>query len=246
MRKGHIFSVCFIFIFTIFFGTYASDNEYFNKGENLYQKKEFALAAVHFEEAKKIDPGESLIYFYLGNAYYQLNDLDNAILNYTAGLNFTDKKAPFFYNLGNCYFIKGNYNFSSEMYSKAVSSDPTLYDSYLNTGTAHFKTGNYAETIVQWETYLEKYPETPQYEKIEKAIAYLREEMNKTTPAKDKSGSSESGQTSVENDQASSDPDIDLLSDVMNDLEKLINQTENVMEISEKPIDDLSSEDIER
>ncbi len=244
MRKGYIFTACFFLIFINFFGIYASDNEYFDKGVNHYQKKEFALAAVHLEEAKKIDPGESLIYFYLGNAYYQLNDLDNAIINYTAGLNFTDEKAPFFYNLGNCYFLKENYNFSSEMYSKAVSSDPTLYDSYLNTGTAHYKTGNYAETIFQWETYLEKYPKTPQYEKIEKAIAYLREELNKTA----------NGQTSGENDHDSSDPgidektglDIDLLSDVMSDLEKLINQTENVMEISEKPIDDLSIEDIER
>jgi tetratricopeptide (TPR) repeat protein len=191
------------------------------------------LAAAHFEEAKRLEPKYHLTYFYLGNIYYQLEELDNAILNYTAGLNYTDGKGPFFYNLGNCYYLKKNYAFSADMYSKAVLYNPTLFNAHLNSGNAFYKIGDYANTIEQWEAYLIKYPETPQYDKIEKAIAYLRGELSK--PSAEELGIDE--KTGL---------DVDLLGDVMTDLEELINKTENIMETSEKPIDDLTSEDIER
>ncbi len=230
MKKFVIFCSLLVFPFIIYFGIYAYDNEFFKRGLKYYQNNEYKLAVVNFEESKKLDPDESLNYFYLGNCFYQLNDLDNAILNYTAGLNFTDKKGIFFYNLGNCYFLKGNYSFSTEMYSKAIINDPALLDSYLNSGNAYYKMKDYAQTIIQWETYLEKYPENPQYENIEKAIAYLREELQ--NPPSQESETKES--------------DEDLLGDVLSDLEELISRTENVMELSEAPIDDLTSEDIER
>jgi len=231
MKKYLIPLFMSFFTFNIFFGIYALDNEFFQKGLSSYQTSEFQLAIAHFKEAKTFDPKNPLNYFYLGNSYFQLNDLDNAILNYTTGLNFTEEKGIFFYNLGNCYYMKGNFDFSTEMYAKAIMNDPTLFDSHLNSGNAYYQSGDYANTIVQWETYLKKYPQTPQYENIEKAIAYLREELKNPGSLKGIKGEG---------------LDEDLLGDVLGDLEDLINRTENIMEMSEKPIDDLSSEDIER
>jgi len=267
MDKRTTIFLVLIWLFGNCFGINASDNEYFKKGLSLYQNNEFDMAVAHFEEAKKIEPQDPHIYFYLGNSYYQLDNIDNAILNFTAGLNFSKDKGPLFYNLGNCYYLKGNYNFSSEMYAKAVESDPTLYDAYLNTGNALFRAGNYRGTINQWETYLEKYPQTVQFEKIEMAIAYLKEQL-KNTPQGDGSSSNDGqdgdqsstqdnqtasdGQTGIEGDgtddniNGATGLDMDLLNDVLSDLEEIANQTENVMEVSEKPIDDLTSEGIER
>jgi tetratricopeptide (TPR) repeat protein len=162
-----------------------------------------------------------------------LNDLDNAIITFTAGLSYAIDKGVFFYNLGNCYYLKGNYEFSTEMYDKALFHDPTLYDSYLNAGNAYYKAGNIEKTIFKWETYLEKYPETPQYKNIERAIAYLREELY----PEEKVPSNVDEATGL---------DVDLLNEVMSDLDRLTNSTENVMELSEKPVDDLSIEEIER
>ena len=68
MKKGYIFSSAFVLLFINFLRIYALENEYFEKGLNHYQKNEFGMAAAHFEEAKKIAPQDSLIYFYLGNA----------------------------------------------------------------------------------------------------------------------------------------------------------------------------------
>jgi tetratricopeptide (TPR) repeat protein len=270
MDKRITFIFVFMWLFVYCFGIYATENEYFKKGLSLYQKNEFDMAVVHFEEAKKIEPQDSQIYFYLGNSYYQLDNIDSAISNFTAGLNFSKDKGPFFYNLGNCYYLKGNYNFSSEMYSKAIENDPTLYDAYLNTGNAHFRAGYYEGTITQWETYLEKHPQTVQYEKIERAIAYLKEQLQNAsqdggsslndgqagdqTSAQDShtSSGSQSDQTDSQGDglddniNGATGLDMDLLNDVLSDLEEIANQTENVMEISEKPIDDLTSEEIER
>ncbi len=233
MKLRYIPILSILILFNLFFGIYASESEFFNKGLSYYQKNEFELASAHLEEAKKIDSSNPKIYFYLGNIYYQINELDKAILNYTTGLDFTDKKGAFFYNLGNCYFLKQNYKFSTEMYSQAVLYDPSLYDSYLNAGNAYYKAGDYIKTIIQWETYLEKYPETPQYDNIEKAIAYLREELEKPKPPP-KEINEKTGL------------DKDLMDEVMGELDKLINRTENVLETSEEAIDDLSIQEIER
>jgi len=233
MKKRLILILILILPFTILFGTFSAESEFFKTGLQYYQNGEFEIAAAHFEEAKKFAPRDSKILFYLGNCYYQINELDKAILNFTEGLNYTDKKAPFFYNLGNCYYLKGNYQFSQEMYLKAASHDPDLYDSYLNAGNAYYKTGDYAQTVVQWETYLNKYPQTPQYENIKKAIAYLKEEIQKPKTEQPK-----------KDEKTGLEPD--LLKDVMSDLEKIINRTENVLEKSARPQDDLSMEEIER
>jgi tetratricopeptide (TPR) repeat protein len=211
----------------------ASESEVYRKGLSHYQRGEFELAIASFEEAKKADPRNALIYFYQGNAYYQLNDLDNAIITFTAGLGYTEDKGTFFYNLGNCYYLKGNYQFATEMYDKALFYDPTLYDSYLNAGNAFYRAGNYEKTIIRWETYLEKYPETPQYRNIERAIAYLR-------------GQKESMDSGASTSDVSAGLDEDLMNDVMSDLDRLLNSTENIMEESAKPVDDLSIEGIER
>jgi len=223
----------FILSFFILFGIYAADNEFLSKGLSYYQKNEFELATAHLEEAKKLEPRNPKVYFYLGNSYYQMNELDSAIVNFTGGLDYAVNKGPFFFNLGNCYFLKENFKFSSDMYSQAILHDPLLFDSYLNAGNAYYKSGEYVKTITQWEIYLEKKPDTPQYKSIEKAIAYLREEL-------ERKAAEESGI-----DRATG-LDSDLLGDVLEDLEGLINRTENLLETSEKAIDDLSSEEIER
>jgi tetratricopeptide (TPR) repeat protein len=211
----------------------AVEGEFYSIGLSHYQNGDFQLAVAGFEEAKRNNPRNELIYFYLGNAYFQIDDIDNAIVNYTAGLNYSQDKGKFFYNLGNCYFLKGNYMFSTEMYDKALSHEPTLYDSYLNAGNAYYLSGDHEKTILKWETYLEKYPETPQYENIQRAIAYLREGLA-------------SAAEKPENVDEATGLDLDLLDEVMSDLDRLTNSTENILEVSEKPVDDLSIEDIER
>jgi tetratricopeptide (TPR) repeat protein len=231
MVKKQIIPLNIIIAIFVFSTSYAVESEYFQRGLGHYQKGEFELAIVTFEEAKREVPRYSLIYFYLGNSYYQLDDLDAAILNYTDGLNYSDNKGIFFYNLGNCYYLKGNFNFSTEMYTKAVVHNPTLYSSYLNAGNAQYLAKNFGETIFHWETYLEKYPQTPQYEKIVRAIAYLRGELEK----------SESSNIDEETGL-----DIDLLNEVLSDLNQFVNRTQNIMEVSEQPVDDLSIEEIER
>ena len=212
-------------------GVYAAETDYFAKGLSYYQKGEFQLAAALLEEAKRAQPRDPNVFFYLGNVYYQLKELDKSIVSFTSGLDLTDKKGPFFYNLGNCYFLKGNFDFAAEMYAKAAASDPTLYDSHLNAGNAYYKKGDIANTIIQWETYLAKYPQTPQYDNIAKAIAYLKEEL-----VKQATGGAVAASASQN----------ELLDEIISDLDGLLNRTENVMEVSEKPIDDLTKEDIER
>ena len=84
--------------------------------------------------------------------------------------------------------------------------------------------------LVRGSPYLKVYPETPQYVRIEKAIAYLREGLG--------------GESASQKDK--NELDAALMDEVLGDLEELINRTENVMETSEAPIDDLSQEEIER
>jgi tetratricopeptide (TPR) repeat protein len=224
--KAYIPALIIILSLLPFFDTIAAENDYFRKAMQHYSRKEFELAAASFEEAKNIEPRNGDIYFYLGNSYWELGELDDAILSYTAGLSFTDQKGRFFYNLGNCYYVKGNYSFAADMYAKAVERDPGIVGAYRDAGMAYYKLGRYEDTINQWETYLNVYPETDQYAEIEKAIAILR---RKTTGKG----------TETEDNNA-------LLDEVLGDLDSLVGKTENIMEGSEKPVDDLTVEGIER
>lgn len=228
----HIFPLLFVPLF-ICVGIYAAENEFLRKGTTYYQTEEFELATAHLEEAKKVEPGNPNVYFILGNSYLQMDEIDSAIVNYTSGLDYAENKGPFFLNLGNCYYLKENYPFSTDMYAQAVLHDPSLFDAYLNAGNAYLKSKEYAKTIIQWETFLEKYPQTPQYDNIEKAIAYLREELQRQADA-------------AHGIDSETGLDTDLLGDVLKDLEGLINRTENVLETSEEAVDDLTREEIER
>ncbi len=230
-------------ILIITFSPLWAENTHFSKGILYYQKGNFELARAYFEEAKNTEPDNSIIYFYLGNTYYQLKDIDNAILNYTKGLNFSEgkQKGIFFYNLGNCYFLKKNYDMAIDMYKKAIEYNPELFDAYLNSGNAFYIEKKYNKTIESWETYLEKYPQTPQYEKIKKAIAYLKNEMSKQQVLNENKE-----ETNNNSNKQKAETDTNLLNEVIGDLNQIIKNTENIMETSEKPINDLSSEDIER
>ncbi|RKX91595.1 MAG: hypothetical protein DRP84_11360, partial [Spirochaetes bacterium] len=159
--------------------------------------------------------------------------------------DFTNEKGPFFYNLGNCYFVKNNYDMALEMYKKAIEYDQNLFDAYLNSGNAYYLEKKYDKTIESWETYLEKNPNTPQYDKIKKAIAYLKQELEKMKTEENTSKTSASSEASAKDESKKKEND-NLLNDIMGDLNQIIKQTENVMETSEEPINDLSSEDIER
>jgi tetratricopeptide (TPR) repeat protein len=227
MRK--LLCCIFIIIFSvIYFDTFGAESEPFRQGLSLYAKGEFEMAALRLEEAKNIESRNPRTYFYLGNVYFQLNQLDQAIINYSAGLSFAENKGDFFYNLGNCYYEKENYLFATDMYSKAVEHNGELVDAHLHAGMAFYQAGDYPNTISQWETYLNKYPHSPQYDEVERAIALLKGKATETSP--------ESGVG----------PDQELMDEVLSDLDSLVDSTENIMEGSEQAVDDLSIEGIER
>lgn len=214
----------------IFFDSFAADTDPFQRGLHLYGNGDFQAAVSYMEEARQREPRNPQVYFYLGNSYFQLDQLDEAIITYTAGLSFAANKGRFFYNLGNCYYLKNNYAFAADMYAKALEHDPELVQSHLNAGNAFYRMGAYRDTIVQWETYLAKNPRTPQYAEIKKAIAYLK-------------GRPDSGQ---EAGVDAGGVDNELMDEVMRDLDQLVESTRNIMETSEKPVDDLTIEGIER
>lgn len=245
LAKLFIFIFAFTYIYTFLYG----ENESFLKGLEYYQNKNFELARAYFEEAKNYEPDNATVYFYLGNTYYELKDLDNAIMNYTKGLDYSQgkQKGIIFYNLGNCYFLKKNYDLAIEMYKKAVELNPELFDAYLNSGNAYYIENNYQKTIEYWQTYLDKYPQTPQYEKIKKAIAYLKEEISKKAQMNTQNESEKESKENLSEESGKKESsNNELLNEVIGDLNQIIKKTENIMETSEKPINDLSSEDIER
>lgn len=219
-----------IAVFFIFFDSFGADMEPFQRGLRHYADGDFEVAASYLEEAKHRQSRNDRVYFYLGNVYFQLDRLDDAIINYTTGLNFAERKGRFFYNLGNCYYLKKNYSFAADMYSKALEHDPGLVQSHLNAGNAFYRMGEYEDTVSQWETYLAKDPQTPQYAEIKKAIAYLKDRL--------------ASGPGTEVDAAAADQE--LMNEVMRDLDQLVESTRSIMETSEKPVDDLTVEGIER
>jgi tetratricopeptide (TPR) repeat protein len=61
-------------------------NDYWKKGNDYYQQKQYDSAAYYFEQIATLKPRNAEVYYNLGNTYYRLNRISFAVLNYERAL----------------------------------------------------------------------------------------------------------------------------------------------------------------
>ena len=89
----------FYLIFSGLILSQSENEEYFNKGVELYNKGKYNEAIVEFKEIIENGQHSENLYFNLGNAFYKVNDIANSIFYYENALKLNPKNNDVLNNL---------------------------------------------------------------------------------------------------------------------------------------------------
>ena len=142
----------------------SSDNNWFEQGQQHYQRGEWEQAIAAYQAAIEADPEHQSAYVNLGDAYYQANQLELAIQSYQQALELDENDADVIYNLGAAYFQQalagGNVDEAAldkaiAQIERAIELNPQLPHPYYALGEAYRLLNDNAQAITAFETFLE-------------------------------------------------------------------------------------------
>lgn len=179
------FFLIFLVIFSVSFGTiqkYASaqdsskQSETFKKATKYFFQRKYDMAELLLQEELRSNPENGVAYSYLGDIFLYKNQYDGALSLYKKAIELRADNAKDYYNIGQVYYFKQMGDLSIENYRKAYTVDPSLKETYFQIGQSYLMLlRDKQNTIQNWETFLRLAPETPQYEKIRRAIELLKD-----------------------------------------------------------------------
>jgi len=130
--------------------------EYYAKGNNARDNKNYEQAIEYYKQAINIDPNYSRAYRSLGSTYGRIKNYDQAItvLNKAISIDAKHKSKGedelIYEALGLVYERMENYDKAIFYYNKCLSENPNNADAYLGLGDANQYLGNYQQAIVYY------------------------------------------------------------------------------------------------
>ncbi len=117
-------------------------NKYFEKGNQLRDKKQFELAIEQYEKAIKKDTEFVMAYDHLGVAYRMKNDLNNAIKTYKKSLEIFPEGDFSLLNIAAIYSMKKNETEAKKFYQNLINFYPENPEGYYGNGKTNLILGN--------------------------------------------------------------------------------------------------------
>jgi tetratricopeptide (TPR) repeat protein len=99
-----------------------SASDWFQKGYNAYELKDYDNAILYFQKALELNPQFATAYIGLGNAYSDKDNLDKAIQSYEKAIKLDPKDSRAYNGLGIIYAQKGNLDEAIQLFE---IPDPT-------------------------------------------------------------------------------------------------------------------------
>lgn len=126
--------------------------------------------------AKKIEPDNSTVWYYLRFYYDRISEADKAIKCYEKAIELNPRYFVAYRNIGHCYLIKRrNYYQAEDYYTKAIRINPKRYPQiHKNCGIAREKSGKTIEAIGDYEKYIKYCPRAHDIPKAKNKIRELR------------------------------------------------------------------------
>jgi len=125
----------------------AQARDYYNKGVDFSQEKNYTEAIVYYEKAISEDPNYIDAYDNLGLAYRKTGKLNEAEKNYLKSYSLNDKNLNSILNLAVVYGINKNYLKASEFYKKAITLKPQDPEGYYGNCQTLVNAGNQKEAL---------------------------------------------------------------------------------------------------
>ena len=160
-----------------FSSLHGQTNDNYIKGIRYYSENKFLLAIGSFKKAIGDGLNDPKVYFFLGNSYANNGDNDKAIEQFKLSLELADDpvlQSLITHNIGYVYYLMKDYKSSIDYLSRAYQMNSNLVQSFWYEGMAYYRLKDKANTIKEWEEYLDKDPQGPQSDNIRKALDILK------------------------------------------------------------------------
>ena len=132
--------------------------EYFYKGMQCYDEKEYERAIKFYKQALKYEPNSDATYFNIGNVFYIQKVYDEALVYYKQALLLNAKSPNAHYQIGLIYHIQQKYKKALEFYIEAEKSSKMSEDSYENLAICYMQVKNNIKAIEYYEKVLQLNP----------------------------------------------------------------------------------------
>jgi len=174
---------CILIILTSFFlivpGFSQDDPEnaaIFKKAEYYFFQNKLEMAELMLQECIKKNPENGKAYSYLGDIFLKKKNFDGALNVFKKAIDLNTDLAENYFRLGQVYYHKKNADESIDNFKRSLELDKSINFSYFHMGLTYLMLKrDKASTIRFWETYIGLAPEDPQYDKIKRAIALLKD-----------------------------------------------------------------------
>ncbi len=130
--------------------SFTDANKYFNRGNELLDKRDYEKAIVQYNMALLLKPTFSEAYFNRALCYYRLENFDKSIVDYSKAAEL-DPTNPFIYNnRGDCHYQKDKFQEAIKDYNKAIELDPKYMKAYYNRGLCYANIKEYEKSIADY------------------------------------------------------------------------------------------------
>ena len=123
------------------------DNQNYEMGLLLIEKKRFNQAIEYFSKAIELNPADGAPYFYRGEAKNKLNLFNDAIEDYTDAMLQKLNMVDVFYKKGYCKFKLSDKSGALKDFTKYVSIDKHNPEAYYYKGLLEYEAKNYSVVI---------------------------------------------------------------------------------------------------
>jgi len=156
---------------------------YLDKGVTYIQQGQYTSALRELLEAKKLNPDDQVIRYYLGIAYHGKRLMPEAIAELKEAIDIKPDYSDAHNYLGTVYSEMGKWDEAIEEFNKAVSN--ILYETpsgaLNNMGYAYYKKGDYQTALSKFDEAVRKEPNTlllPLIEKNRGMTCFARGQIN--------------------------------------------------------------------
>jgi Tfp pilus assembly protein PilF len=136
-----------------------SAQDWFDKGNDLYDQGNYEGAIQAFDRAIEIDPQNAESGWYnKGNALNKLDKLDEAILAYNKAIKIEPLYADAWYNMGVALSQQDRYDEALEAYDSAIMADPLYAEDanfWYEKGNVLYKLDKFDEALMAYDSSIE-------------------------------------------------------------------------------------------
>ena len=119
-------------------------------------------------------------YNFLGLGYYQIGEYEKSVDAFERGIKEQPANAKILYfNQGNSYYALKQFEKAAECFSLSYKADLSFVDALLNRANSYLMDDKLVLAKNDYVDYLEKFPETPQKNKIELLINAITDEIER-------------------------------------------------------------------